>query len=33
VQTYQRQLRFTPLTPVADHAFGLRRATEALTAV
>ena len=26
VSTYQKQLRFTPLTPVADHAFGLRSA-------
>jgi hypothetical protein len=25
VSTYQKQLRFSPLTPVADHAFGLRR--------
>jgi hypothetical protein len=32
VQTYQGHLRFTPLMPVADHAFGLRRATEVLTA-
>ncbi|MDQ6781389.1 MAG: hypothetical protein M3Z37_09600 [Candidatus Eremiobacteraeota bacterium] len=24
VSTYQKQLRFSPLTPVADHAFGLR---------
>jgi hypothetical protein len=33
VQTYQGQMRFTPLTPVADHAFGLRRAKEIFTAV
>lgn len=33
VSTYQNQLRFTPLTPVADHAFGLRRSQAALTAV
>jgi len=25
VSTYQKQLRFTPLTPVSDHAFGLRK--------
>lgn len=25
VSTYQKQLQFSPLTPVADHAFGLRR--------
>lgn len=25
VSTYQKQLRFMPLTPVADHAFGLRK--------
>ncbi len=33
VSTYQHQLRFTPLTPVADHAFGLRRGAPTLTAV
>ncbi|MBC5824165.1 MAG: hypothetical protein GIW99_03510 [Candidatus Eremiobacteraeota bacterium] len=33
VSTYQTQLRFTPLTPVADHAFGLRRGSPTLTAV
>jgi hypothetical protein len=30
VSTYQNQLRFMPLTPVADHAFGLRRLDSAL---
>lgn len=25
VSTYQNQLRFSPLTPVADHPFGLRK--------
>jgi hypothetical protein len=30
VSTYQKQMRFTPLTPVADHAFGLRRSEAAL---
>jgi hypothetical protein len=30
VSTYQRQLRFMPLTPVADHPFGLRKATKEL---
>jgi hypothetical protein len=33
VSTYQAQLRFIPLTPVADHAFGLRRAEPALAVV
>ncbi len=28
VSTYQQQLRFSPLTPVADHPFGLRKAAE-----
>ena len=31
VSTYQNQMRFSPLVPVADHAFGLRGT--ALTAV
>ena len=33
VSTYQKQLRFAPLTPVADHAFGLRRPEAELAAV
>ena len=33
VSTYQNQLRFSPLTPVADHPFGLRRGEPPLTAV
>lgn len=33
VSTYQNQLRFTPLTPVADHPFGLRKGAPPLTAV
>jgi hypothetical protein len=33
VSTYQKQLRFEPLTPVADHPFGLRKAPASLTAV
>jgi hypothetical protein len=28
VSTYQKQLRFSPLMPVADHPFGLRKAKE-----
>jgi hypothetical protein len=28
VSTYQKQLRFAPLTPVADHPFGLRKTKE-----
>lgn len=31
VSTYQRQLRFTPLTPVADRPFGLRKTKELAT--
>ena len=30
VSTYQKQMRFSPFTPVADHAFGLRRGEPAL---
>ena len=30
VSTYQKQMRFSPFTPVADHAFGLRRSEPAL---
>ena len=30
VSTYQKQLRFSPFTPVADHAFGLRKTEPAL---
>jgi hypothetical protein len=33
VSTYQNQLRFSPLTPVADHPFGLRKGAPPLTAV
>ncbi len=32
VSTYQKQLRFSPLTPVADHPFGLRKTKELATA-
>ncbi len=28
VSTYQKQLRFSPLTPVSDHPFGLRKSKE-----
>jgi hypothetical protein len=28
VSTYQKQLQFSPLMPVADHPFGLRKAKE-----
>jgi len=28
VSTYQGPLRFSPLTPVSDHAFGLRKVAE-----
>jgi hypothetical protein len=28
VSTYQNQMRFTPLMPIADHPFGLRRRPE-----
>ncbi len=31
VSTYQKQLRFSPLTPVADHPFGLRKSKELAT--
>jgi len=31
VSTYQKTLRFSPLTPVADHPFGLRKAKELAT--
>jgi len=33
VSTYQKQLRFSPFTPVADHPFGLRKAATTLSAV
>ena len=33
VSTYQNQLRFSPLTPVADHPFGLRKNGASLSAV
>ena len=33
VSTYQNQLRFSALTPVADHPFGLRKGDPNLTAV
>ena len=33
VSTYQNQLRFLPLTPVADHPFGLRKGNSHLSAV
>jgi len=33
VSTYQNQLRFSALTPVADHPFGLRKGNPPLTAV
>jgi len=33
VSTYQNQLRFSPVTPVADHPFGLRKGAPPLTAV
>jgi hypothetical protein len=33
VSTYQKQLRFDPVTPVADHAFGLRSTSPELAAV
>jgi hypothetical protein len=32
VSTYQKQLRFSPLTPVANHPFGLRKTKEFATA-
>lgn len=31
VSTYQKQMRFSTLTPVADHAFGLRKVREVAT--
>jgi hypothetical protein len=33
VSTYQNQLRFSPLTPVANHPFGLRKGAPPLSAV
>jgi hypothetical protein len=33
VSTYQTQLRFSPLTPVADHPFDLRKGAPPLSAV
>jgi hypothetical protein len=33
VSTYQKQLSFCPLTPVADHPFGLRKSAPPLSAV
>jgi len=33
VSTYQKQLRFSPFAPVADHPFGLRKAAASLSAV
>ena len=33
VSTYQTQMRFSPLMPVADHPFGLRRNDENLATV
>ena len=30
VSTYQKQMAFSPFTPVSDHAFGLRRSEPAL---